>query len=194
MKNILLLLTLIISSCNYPTTTFWVNNKTDKQVQFNAGAFHLPNHSIMTLPFTTPPNDSVLLRTIELNSSCQRMNVNSIQCLYIGQMNWSLHKSLEGAKMQTQVQYEATKGKGKLLEEEEVPIIFEGKESTAIRTLYKIKVPKIVMGCSNELINYYVSEEIRGRYISCVLSHYSNDSLTENGVPALLAKVMKLKS
>ncbi|MEN0002496.1 MAG: hypothetical protein AAF798_00080 [Bacteroidota bacterium] len=134
-------------------------------------------------------------RDLELNNSCNWMDVNNIQCPHFGQMNWSLHKSLEHAKEQTKIQYEITKGKrmAKLISEEEVPIIFEGKETIAKRTNYKAKIPKFLMRGSNELIIYYVSEEIRGRYISCVLSHYKNDKITENGVPALLEKVMKLK-
>ncbi len=134
-------------------------------------------------------------RELELNNSCRWMNVNSVQCPYFGQMNWSLHQNLENAKKQTKIQYEITKGKGvvELISKEDVPIIFEGKETIAKRTKYKAKIPKLLMGGSNELIIYYVSEEIRGRYISCVLSHYTSDKMTENGVPALLEKVMKLK-
>lgn len=134
-------------------------------------------------------------RELELNNSCEWMSVNSIQCPYFGQMNWSLHQSLENAKNQTKIQYEITKGKtiANLISEEEIPIIFEGKETTAIRTKYKAKIPAFFMHGSNELIIYYVSEEIRGRFISCVLSHYTSDKITENGVPALLEKVMKLK-
>jgi hypothetical protein len=48
------------------------------------------------------------------------------------------------------------------------------------------------MGGSNELIVYYVAEEIRGRFVSCVMSHYDIDPLTESGLPALPGKVMKL--
>jgi hypothetical protein len=134
-------------------------------------------------------------RDIELNNSCNWMNVNSIQCPHFGQMNWSLHQNLENAKKQTRVQYEITKGKGdaKLISEEDVTIIFEGKETLAKRTKYKAKIPKFLMGGSNELIIYYVSDEIRGRFVSCVLSHYTDDRITENGVPPLLAKVMELK-
>lgn len=134
-------------------------------------------------------------RKIELNNSCNWMNVNSIQCPYYGQMNWSLHQSLENAKKHTEIQYENTKQKGiaKVIAEDNVPVIFEGKDLIVKRTRYKMKVPKFLMEGSNELIVYYVSEEVRGRFISCVLSHYSNDALTENGVPALLDKVMKVK-
>jgi hypothetical protein len=134
-------------------------------------------------------------RKMELNSSCNWRNVNSIQCPYSGQMNWSLHPSLENAKKRTENQYEITKQKGiaQVIVEDNVPIVFEGKDIIVKRTRYKMKVPKFLMGGSNELIVYYVSEEVRGRFISCVLSHYSNDALTENGVPPLLDKVMKVK-
>ena len=47
------------------------------------------------------------------------------------------------------------------------------------------------MGGSNELIVYYVMAEIRGRYIACVLSHYS-DEAKEGELSHLLSKVMQL--
>lgn len=135
-------------------------------------------------------------REIILNTACHWMNVNSIQCPYFGQINWSLHRNLESAKKQTETQYQISKRKGRieLISEEKVQIIFEGVETTAKRIKYKAKVPKFMMNGSNELVAYYVSEEVRGRFISCVLSHYTSDKLTESGVPALLEKVMKLKS
>jgi len=80
-----------------------------------------------------------------------------------------------------------------VLSNETVDIQFEGQPTTAKRIRVKIQVPKFVTGGSNELIVYYVAAEVRGRFVGCVLSHYSNDPLTENGVPALLAKVMKVE-
>ena len=76
MKRILIILSISISGCfSYPTTTFWVNNNTDKEVHFTAGAVHLPSQSIQTLPFSVPPNDSVLLRRIGLKEGGNVTNV-----------------------------------------------------------------------------------------------------------------------
>lgn len=40
---------------------------------------------------------------------------------------------------------------------------------------------------------YYVALEVRGNYVSCVLSFWNNDVITEKGLPPLLEAVMQLK-
>jgi|SRR6056297_527246 len=75
MKRILIILSTLILGCNYPTTSFWVNNNTDKEVHFTAGAVHLPTYSIRTLPFSVPPKDSVLVRRIGLKEGGDVTNV-----------------------------------------------------------------------------------------------------------------------
>ncbi len=40
---------------------------------------------------------------------------------------------------------------------------------------------------------YYIAEKVRGNYLSCVLSYWNNDVITETGLPPLLNEVMKLK-
>jgi len=75
MKKLLLIFIIIEIGCSYPMTTFWVNNNTEKEVRFTAGAFHLPSHSIRTLPFSIPPNDSVLLRRIGLKEGGNITNI-----------------------------------------------------------------------------------------------------------------------
>ncbi len=75
MKRLFIILLILISGCSYPTTTFWVKNNTDKEVHFTAGAVHLPSRSILTLPFSVPPNDSVLVRRIGLKDGGNVTNV-----------------------------------------------------------------------------------------------------------------------
>jgi hypothetical protein len=57
---------LALSNCttNYPLTTFYVRNNTDKTVNFKASVIKYSSMGQveMTLPFTVLPNDSVLAR------------------------------------------------------------------------------------------------------------------------------------
>jgi hypothetical protein len=46
---------------------------------------------------------------------------------------------------------------------------------------------------SNELVVYYIATKVREEYIHCVLSYWTNNRLTEGGLPPLLAEVMQLK-
>lgn len=50
-------------------------------------------------------------RKIELGNECYWTNVNTVQCPYYGEMNWSVHKSLESAKNTIETQFYITKNK-----------------------------------------------------------------------------------
>lgn len=67
-KTLIPILTLLLSGCytQYPTTTFWINNNTDKTVNFRASIIKYSSMGPykMTLPFTIEPNDSVLFRQV----------------------------------------------------------------------------------------------------------------------------------
>lgn len=75
MKNLILLFIIIQIGCSYPTTSFWVQNNTENEVNFTAGAIHLPSHSVRTLPFSVPPMDSVLLRRVGLKEGANVTNI-----------------------------------------------------------------------------------------------------------------------
>ena len=127
------------------------------------------------------------------------MGVNNVQCPYYGQMNWSVHKDLEDAKATVEQQFEITKfQKGwKVISEEIVEIEFEGTETKAKKTIYDFTgVKSLLVGMSGgkTLTIFYVTTEVRGNYVSCVLSFWNNDTITENGLAPLLEKVMKLKN
>jgi len=133
-------------------------------------------------------------RSIEVSGACQWMNVNVVQCPRSGEMNWALHENMEAAQKAIDNQFHLTKSRdmSSIISEETVDVVFEGKATKAKKVLLKVKVPKFVTGGSNELIIYYVAEEIRGRFMSCVLSHYSDERLTENGVPGFLSMFLKV--
>ncbi len=77
------------------------------------------------------------------------------------------------------------------IESDTVNVIFEGQKTVATRSKVKIKLPKLIMGGSNVLIVYYVVCEVRGRYVACVLSHYTDD-INADELPPLLSEVMEL--
>ena len=138
-------------------------------------------------------------RKIKLGSNCNWTNVNSVQCPYYGQMNWSVHAELEDAKNTVNQQLEVTKSRknGKVLSEEMVDIIFEGTETTAKKVIYDFTgITSLLASASGgkTLTIYYVAAEVRGNSVSCVMSFWNNDTLTENGLAPLLEEVMQFKN
>ncbi len=136
-------------------------------------------------------------REIELGGNCNWMNINNIQCPYYGQMNWSVHNTKESANLSIENQLKATKIKsgGKVISEEEVNIVFEGKPTKAKKIYYDFTgVTSILASMSGgkNLTIYYVSEKVRNNYLSCVLSFWNNDNINPSGLPPLLEEVMKI--
>lgn len=137
-------------------------------------------------------------RKIKLGTSCNWTNVNTVQCPYYGEMNWSVHKDLEDAKNTVDQQFAITESRknGKVISEETVDIEFEGTETKAKKVIYDFTGMTSIlasMSGGKTLTIYYVATEVRGNYVSCVLSFWNNDTITENGLAPLLEKVMKLK-
>lgn len=132
-------------------------------------------------------------RPIALGAACRWMDVRNIQCPNMGQMNWSEFSSPERAKQMIdgQKKRNSEMKMGNVIEESEIDIIFEGAPVKASKRKLKIKIPKLIMGGSNILIIYYVTAEVRGRYVACVLSHYTDDIGAER-LPPLLSEVMHL--
>lgn len=137
-------------------------------------------------------------RKIELGSNCYWTNINTVQCPYYGEMNWSVHKTYESTKNSVDNQFNVTKSKkgGKVISEEEVDVIFEGTETKAKKVIYDFTgVKSLLAGMSGgkTLTIYYVACEVRGNYVSCCMSFWDNDTITENGLAPLLEEVMQLK-
>lgn len=133
-------------------------------------------------------------RTIELGPACHWMSPHNIQCPDMGQMNWSIFDDLKSAEDYRDVHYNITKSKNlaSVLKEEWIVVKFENQEVKALRTKVKIQLPKLIMGGSNVMIVYYVTTQLRGKFVTCILSHYSDD-VSENELPPLLSEVMELK-
>jgi hypothetical protein len=141
----------------------------------------------------TPENIDFIGRKINVPSnSCQFMNLRSVQCPDQGQMNWALHNSLKEAESSIKTQFTITENRklGDVKNDTMIDVIFEGKATKARKITYKISLPKMVLGSSNVLIIYYVATEIRGHFVSCVLSHYDDEAKNTGELPALLREVM----
>lgn len=138
-------------------------------------------------------------RKIELGNSCYWTFLNTVQCPYFGEMNWSVHQTLEDAKESIDNQFEITKSRrsGKVLSEEIVDIEFESVPTKAKKVIYDFTgLTGALAGMSGgkTLTIYYVAEKVRDNYMSCVMSFWNNDQINpETKLPPLLEKVMSLK-
>jgi hypothetical protein len=138
-------------------------------------------------------------RQIELSSSCYWTFLNTVQCPYFGEMNWSVHYSLEDAKESVENQLEMAKSRksGKILSEEMVDVEFENIPTKAKKVIYDFTgLTGALAGMSGgkTLTVFYVAEKVRENYMSCVMSFWNNDEInSETKLPPLLEKVMKIK-
>src|SRR5690606_27630257 len=138
-------------------------------------------------------------KEIELGNSCYWTFLNTVQCPYFGEMNWSVHKDLQDAKNSVENQLILTKSRkgGKVISEEFIDIEFENVPTKAKKVIYDFTgITGALAGMSGgkTLTIYYVAEKVRGNYMSCVLSFWNNDQINpETQLPPLLEKVMKLK-
>lgn len=138
-------------------------------------------------------------RKIELGNGCYWTSVNIVQCPYAGEMNWSVHRTLDDAKEAVENQLNITKSKkmGKVVSEEMVDIEFEGVPVKAKKILYDFTgVAGALAGMSGgkNLTVYYVAATVRNKNVSCVMSYWNNDEINpETKLPALLGKLMAVK-
>lgn len=138
-------------------------------------------------------------RKIELENNCYWTFLNTIQCPYSGEMNWSIHKTLDDAKETIENQLYNIKSQkgGKVTSEEFVNIEFEGVTTKAKKVIYDftgVTSALAKMSGGKSLNIYYVAENVRDRNISCVMSFWNNDNInSETKLPALLEKIMILK-
>nr|WP_294859741.1 hypothetical protein [uncultured Fluviicola sp.] len=154
-----------------------------------------------TLPksvFTSLSVDTILFagRKVDFGPPCQWMGARNLQCPNYGQMNWSEFSDSVRARQMITAQKAANDNSEKygILEQKQVDVIFEGQEVKAFKCTLKIRIPELIMGGSNILIVYYVTAKVRDRYVSCVLSQYTDDvGVKTNKLAPLLAQVMQLK-
>lgn len=145
-----------------------------------------------------PPELQFVGKRTTVDSRCRWMGSNVMQCVGFGEMNWSMHPTIQEAKLLSDYQFRliASKKGVSIGTEELVPVIFEGVPVTARRYNYVFDGVKGFLlkhrEGSKTLIVYFVVSEVRGRFVSCVMSYWTSDYL-ENGLPPLLHQVMSLK-
>jgi hypothetical protein len=132
-------------------------------------------------------------RYIKLGPACVWRDPRSVQCTYRGQINWSEFQSKKRAEQMIKAQMALNEdfSLGKILNDVELDVIFEGTPVKAIKRKLKIKLPKLIAGGSNILYIYYVVCEVRNTFVACVMSHYDIDA-PEGQLPPLLREVMEL--
>jgi hypothetical protein len=133
-------------------------------------------------------------RYITLGSACNWMGTHNVQCPYMDQMNWAEFRSVDRAQEMMDAQFDITANRamGEIMEQDTIDVKFEGVDARAVKTKYKIRIPQLIMGGSNILIIYYLVAEVRGKYVACVMSHYTDD-INAKKLPPLLSEVMELK-
>ena len=127
------------------------------------------------------------------------MALNNLQCSIGGEMNWSIYQSLEDAQKVIADQEDNTLARElmKVVSQEKVEVVFEEVPTQAKKLVIELQGgAKLLAGMSGGkvLTIYYVAQQVRGRYIGCVMSYWDNDVIHSNtGLPYLLSKVMTLK-
>ncbi len=145
-------------------------------------------------------------RKIELGTYMAKWtNINTVQWSYHGEMNWSVHRDSLDAALSVEMQRKITREcnsndiEMSVASDDTIKIIFEGVPATARKTVFKAEGETAALleptggGGTKELIIYYVVAPVRGNWVSCVMSHWNNDTIEESGLPELLEKVMKLQ-
>ncbi|MBF0574797.1 hypothetical protein [Dysgonomonas sp. GY617] len=132
-------------------------------------------------------------REIMLGDVCQWVSPHNVHCASFGQMGWSIFKTEKEAELNTLIQIANNNNSGryKIMHEEELNVIFEGIPTLAKRITYKINTSKLMSGGRNVLAVYYITQKVRGKYLSCVLTHYVE--VKDNySLPILLKEVMSI--
>lgn len=157
------------------------------------------NHSIPKNIFNSSKVENLNFagRTIPVGSNCRWMFTNNVQCSGSGQMDWSIHKTLDDANQNIENKYLLLKCRndGKIISDEFVDVIFEGTRTKARKIIYDFTgVTSSLAGITGgeTLTIYLVSTSVRRFNISCMMSYWNNDAINESGLPTLLDQVMKL--
>ena len=131
------------------------------------------NNEIPKSVYTPLEIDSINFagRKIALGKRCNWMGINNVQCPYYGQMNWSVHKTLESATQSSTDQYHIIQAKkrGKIISETWVDVIFEGTEVKARKVIYDFKgVTSILASMSGgkTLTIYFVASPAKERVVN----------------------------
>ena len=137
-------------------------------------------------------------RLIPVGGNCRWRFTNNVQCSGNGQMDWSIHKTLDDAKQTIEDKFLLIKSRdnGKVVSEEFVDVVFEDSLTKARKIIFDFTgVTSALVGMTGgkTLTVYLVSTTIRGFKISCTMSYWNNDYINQSGLPTLLDQVMVLQ-
>jgi hypothetical protein len=126
------------------------------------------------------------------NDYCHWMGPRNLACYPNGQMNWSIHSSLDLAKKAVDIQIQQTLSNDvKILRNDTINVKFVGKKTIARRLKLKVSYSALpFMSQSDILYTYYVAEEINGKYVHWVGSFFEDQVYPGNFAP-LFYEVMK---
>lgn len=158
------------------------------------------NHAIPATIYDQVNADTINFagRKIALGGSCHWMDANNLQCPHYGQMNWSVHQTIDDARQSVQVQFARVQmRKGiKMVTDDTATVIFESREVQARRVTYLFKQAAASLLLNRDqrtLTVYFIAAPVRGNFVSCVLSYWNSDAISDSGLPPLLAAVMQLQ-
>ncbi|MBW3519668.1 hypothetical protein [Flavobacterium sp. NKUCC04_CG] len=191
-----------VENLNKTITVIWFikNGTTDRETELELlNAIikaEVPEQNFVSMPATTL---NFTGREINLDSRCYWTYINTVQCPYLGEMNWSIHRTLADAKesVENQLSLTKTRKNGKVISEELVDIEFEGVPTKAKKVMYDftgISAAIVGMTGGKNLTIYYVAEVVNSKNISCVLSFWNNAVINpETNLTPLLEQYMVLK-
>ncbi|MDR0864494.1 MAG: hypothetical protein LBO74_06130 [Candidatus Symbiothrix sp.] len=124
-------------------------------------------------------------RTIRLGNACDWKNPHNFYCKG-GQISWSEFSSADAAELDLEARIIANNRTSySILANDDVDVLFEDIPTVAYRVVYKSKDDYY------PLIVYYICQEVRGRYISCILSNYGYNR-NDCGLSLLLQNFMSI--
>ena len=107
-------------------------------------------------------------KTMQLGNACGWRSPHNLYCKG-GQISWSEFASYEAADLDLDARIAANNNlDNSILSEEDIDILFDGIPTIAYRVAYLPKKGYY----RTPLIVYYVVTELRGHYISCIMSNY----------------------
>lgn len=105
-------------------------------------------------------------RKIKLGNLCKWRSPNNVNCNG-GQISWSEFSSYQEAIVDLQGKVLANEGIDiKIIKDEDIELFFEGIPTIARRIVYTAPNERYPLAV------YYIAQEVRERYVSCILSNY----------------------
>ena len=126
-------------------------------------------------------------KEIPLSDACEWKSPHNIYCQE-GQISWSEFPSFESADLDLDAHIAANNRPDLIiLSEEDIDILFDDVPTVAYRVVYLSEENH----SQAPLIVYYVVAELRGRYISCIMSNYGYN-YNDYGLAPLLEQFMSI--